>query len=223
MTTKITPIKSGRIGEGEWHSLRQGQWHPWKLISVHLLLQYHLLWSLYFAPGLEGLWILILQRKSPRVLQMMHLNEGHSKGGFKRKITEMRHARGLGGADIAGSLPTGSLFHQPAEQAGSWFLARLFCKAGDLYLCQGGNHPIYIQTSMAGLLAAGSISLPTWWGKTKSRGQLLWPRRGPCSTCGKAKGSGWVWKRHLIWFSLYLFTAMQTLCSADRCALPQER
>lgn len=73
------------------------------------------------------------------------------------------------GKVVQAPFPTGSLFHEPAEQMRSWFLAKLFCKVGDLSLCRGGNpHPTHVQTWMTGLLGAGPIALPTWWRKTKS-------------------------------------------------------
>lgn len=40
---------------------------PWKLLSVHFLLQHDLLWSLHFAPvSLEGLQILFFSEEEPK-------------------------------------------------------------------------------------------------------------------------------------------------------------
>lgn len=138
MTTKITPIKSGRVGEGEWHNLRQCrqcQWLPWKRISVHLLLQYHLLWSSHFAPGLEGLWILIFteeESKSPR-------DDASKPGSPLRVVSKAKELKwDMQGVWVLQTqqapFPRGSLFHEPAEQWDHDFLQSYFAKQV-IYTC----------------------------------------------------------------------------------------
>ena len=192
MTTKKTPIKSGRLREGEWHNLRQRrqcQWLPagnslLSAVPPCLLLQNNSLWSLHFAPvGLEGLCNHpVFTEEEPKA----PTDEGSKLGSPRRMVSKLKeelrwslqNAQGFGQVLLLQRgrwcrpsrprVPMGSLFHEPVEQMGLCFLAKVFCKAGDLCVCRGGNHPTYLQTSMTALLRAGLITLPIRWRKTDS-------------------------------------------------------
>lgn len=227
MTTKKTPIKSGRLREGEWHNLRQRRQCQWLPTGNSLLpaVLPCVCCSKVTCSGpcffhqqvLRGFaTILVLQRRNSRLLR----DEESKLGSPRRMVSKLKeglywslqNSQGFGQVLLLHRgrwcrpsrprVPMGSLFHEPVEQMGLCFLAIVFCKTGDLCVrvCRGGNHPTYLQILMTALLRAGLIPLPIWWRKTNSKGRLFCPHTGLYSSCGKAEGSGWVWKRPLICF-----------------------
>lgn len=130
--------------------------------SLSLLLPDNLLWSLHFAPvGLEGLCNhpVITEKESKAPTDDQSKLGPSQKDGVKgKRRAALRFARVAGAwagpTSPQGNVvwteqpyvPIGSLFNEPVGPLVLCFLAKMFYKAGDLCMYQGGNHPIFTFT-----------------------------------------------------------------------------